>query len=107
MIFYNGGFIIFGGSFGSFKRTSTIARFDETTRKWSKLGDLLTERSNHGVVYNRQSFLVLGGTDGDMKVMTEKCQINGEFLTCSYQPPTLVNFYHWPTPFLVDDTFNQ
>ena len=88
--------------------TKTIARFDETTREWSKLGDLVTARSSHGVVYNGKSFLVVGGMEkkSDYSLPVEKCEINGKSVTCTSQKP-LENYYRWPALFLVDDTFNQ
>ena len=39
MIFHNGGYIMFGGT-----GTSTIARLDEISREWSKLGELVKSR---------------------------------------------------------------
>ena len=49
MIFYNGGYIMFGGDTSSStvaksKAISTIARLDEISREWSKLGELVKSR---------------------------------------------------------------
>ena len=48
MIFHNGGYIMFGGytssTVGKGKATSTIARLDEISREWSKLGELVKSR---------------------------------------------------------------
>ena len=43
------------------KTQSTIARLDEKTQEWTKLGDLNTGRSGHGVIFDGQHFLVVGG----------------------------------------------
>ena len=112
MVFHRGGYIIFGGYFGGKGRTSTIARFDESTREWSKLGSLLTPRSEHGVIYMAQSFLVIGGkrnkNDFDnFELRTEKCDIENDSLTCRYHSSTLENFFAWPATVFVDDTFDQ
>ena len=108
MVYRHGGFILFGGyDYSSGSKLSTIARFDEATRKWSKLGDLLTARSSHGAVYipDRRVFLVVGGHYSELA--TEECQINGASITCSSRSPKLINYFRWPAFFLVDDTFNQ
>ena len=41
--------------------SSTIARFDEETKMWSKLGDLNVARAGLGVIFDGNVFLVIGG----------------------------------------------
>ena len=110
MVFHQGGYILFGGYIGGTERTSTIARFDESTRKWSKWGNLLTPRSSHGVIYTVESFLVIGGSksgNDEYKLRTEQCDIKTESLSCYYHSSTLEYFYRWPSAVLVNDTFGQ
>ena len=83
-------------------RASTIARFDESTRTWSKLGEVLTPRSSHGVIYTGQAFLVIGGRAGSFKLQMEQCDIKNDVLSCRYLPLTLENFYFWPATVLID-----
>ena len=92
MIYHNGGFLTFGGSSGHDE--STIARFDQSTKNWSKLGDLVTARSGAGVVYDGHSFLVVGGND---EKSTEECKMEGMSITCTSRSPKLNEFYRWPT----------
>ena len=101
IIYHNSGFIIFGGK--SNIALSTIARFDQSSKKWSKLGNLVTARYGAGVVYDGQTFLVVGGI-GYGALLTEECKLDGMSITCTSRPPKLNNFYRWPTfiPFYDD-----
>ena len=112
MVFHKGGYIIFGGYIGREKATSTIARFDESTRTWSKLGEVLTPKSLHAVIYTGQSFLVIGGVTREKgnrlyRQRTEKCDMKNDSITCQYHSSTLENFYFWPATVLVNETFDQ
>ena len=111
MVFHQGGYIIFSGYIGKTSgRTSTIANFDESTREWSKLGEVLTPRSSHGVIYTGESFLVIGGWkhgNDEFKFRTEKCDVKNESVSCQYHSSTLENLYRWPATVLVNDTFDQ
>ena len=64
------------GSISSYMyvKTAKIARLDLATSSWTKLGDLKTARSHHGVIFNGEVFLVAGGR-GNLK--TEKCTLSG------------------------------
>ena len=72
--YFQNGFILFGGWTSDTYYSKTIARLDLTTTTWSKLGDLKTGRIGHGVIYDGQVFLVVGG-NGNRK--TEKCTLSG------------------------------
>ena len=54
--------------------SNTVARLDLATSGWMKLGELKTRRSGHGVIFDGEVFLVIGG-EGDKK--TEKCKLSG------------------------------
>ena len=77
MIYYQNGFILFGG----LADVKTIARLDFATSNWTKLGDLNTGRDRHGVIYDDQVFLVIGGF-GNYK--TEKCSLSGTSFESKY-----------------------
>ena len=71
--YFQNGFILFGG-WTENGESKTIARFDLATSNWSKIGDLKTGRHAHGVIYDGEVFLVIGGY-GDR--YTEKCILSG------------------------------
>ena len=98
-VFHQGGYVMFSGFIGqTYGRTSTIARFDESTRTWSKLREVLTSRSSHGAIYTGESFLVIGvwKSGSIMKLRTEKCDIKNESVSCQYHPWTLENLRSRP-----------
>ena len=72
--YFQNGFIIFGGIVDNVP-SKTIARLDLATTSWSKLGDLQTGRREHGVIYDGDVFLIIGGW-GDYK--TERCSLSGK-----------------------------
>ena len=57
MIFHNEGYIMFGGQYQGDQTSTTIARLDEMTREWSKLGQLLTARFRGRKVLFMKCFL--------------------------------------------------
>ena len=121
--YYQNGFILFGG-WTATGDTSTIARLDLATSSWTKLGDLKTARNGHGVIYDGDVFLIIGGY-GDLD--TEKCTLSGTDSNCKFpihfycqtheksdsdstinciqQEPTLKDYRFYPALFLVADDF--
>ena len=71
---------MFGGKSRNDHLSNIIAKFDETN-KWSKLGNLYRPRSNHRVVHDGISFLVVGGDQNSV----ERCLIDntGESISCT------------------------
>ena len=63
MVFLNNGFLIFGG-YNDYNILSTIARFSLQSRQWSFVGRLVEARRNHGVLFFKESVLVIGGNSG-------------------------------------------
>ena len=68
MMFYNGGFFVFGGFFvPGYKMQNTIARFDESTKTWSQVGSLVHLRDRFCMVQdfdytnNYVTFMIFGG----------------------------------------------
>ena len=58
-------------------------------------------------LYNKLSFLVIGGYAGQYR--TEKCDITeaGDQVTCIEQEPTLSNYNHYPELLLVAEDFGK
>ena len=64
IIYHNGGFIVFGVydfKQSHFDYIPIIARFDEVDKKWSQVGTLNVARRGHNVIYDGESFIVVGG----------------------------------------------
>ena len=73
VVYYEGSFIYFGGfaldvdtgDEDEYMDYYTIAKFDTTTREWSKIGNLMNEphypgRKAHSVIFDGSYFLVVG-----------------------------------------------
>ena len=70
VVYYEDSFIYFGGFAlddvdDDFMDFSTIAKFDTTTRQWSRIGNLINEanfpgRKAHGAIFDGSYFLVVG-----------------------------------------------
>ena len=106
MISHRNGFILFGGFMDRYKSSRTVARLDLATTSWSKLGELRYRRHGHGVIFDGEVFLVIGG---EWDKRTEKCTMSknsepGSTMTCKKKQPTLDN-YEYPSLFLVPDGF--
>ena len=102
MLYHAKGFIIFGGAIDMSPNTwtTTIARLDQKTKEWTKLGNLVTARLGHRVIYDGDTFLVVGGRNDSYSIDTERCSVNDESMVCQHQPPFLENYYH-PELFLL------
>ena len=58
-------FYVFGGTVGEEDYiTKVVSRFDEQTRKWSLLGEMISARNSHSAIFDGKSFLVIGGKTG-------------------------------------------
>ena len=107
VLYHSGGFIVFGGSedVGDLRtgysgyRLDSIARFDEESKKWSKIGVLNTKRSSLSVIYDGDAFLVVGG---DSSAEIEKCQFNEAQMTCSDYTERLKGYTKNTVLFLID-----
>ena len=101
MVYFQESFIYFGGR-GS-DRSSMIAKFDSMTRQWSKIGNLVAGREDHGAIFDGIYFLIIGGYGETIK--TEKCSLSGSTMTCQQQQPELTEYQQYPELFLVPDNF--
>ena len=80
MTYFDNAFILFGGYQGIYnKHSNMIARLDLATEEWSKIGELRTVRGGHGVIYDGEFFMVIGGYDNRYgSIKTEKCKLSGK-----------------------------
>ena len=102
IIFIDGAFYVIGGDGAT--NQNVIGKFDATTKKWSKSGELTDGRQGHNAIFDGTSILVVGGAD-TKAVKTEKCLFSNEQITCSEQDPALVYFCFYPELFLVPTNF--
>ena len=104
VVHFEQAFIYFGGhSWANRYGESIIAKFDSTTRQWSKIGNLVTGRAKHGAIFDGSNFIVIGGGSGRMK--TEKCTLFDSTMTCQSQQNELTDYFDYPELFLVEDEF--
>ena len=81
IIYYQLDFIMFGGKTHLMEgQSNTVARLDLATSSWTKLGNLKAKRSGHGVIFDGEVFLIIGGESDiffshDLKI--EKCTLSG------------------------------
>ena len=94
---------IFGGATSNNVHDKTIARFDETTFRWDRVGKLSKGRSRHNMIERNGEILVIGG---DSKFNTERCnyQDDGQ-MHCVEQDPKLSEYAFFPELFPVPDDF--
>ena len=84
-----------------------IGRLDEKSRAWSIAGHLKSPRAKHGVIYDGETFLVVGGNAADRltDAKTENCILEGELMTCTeHESAPLVNYKQYPVLFLTNET---
>ena len=108
IIYHNGSFYILGGRSEKEnpKITSTIAKYSETDRQWTKSGSLQRRRFGHNAIVNTNYIMVFGGIEerAPEEIKSEKCVILGE-IYCSEQEPTLKTeglsngFWNYPEVF--------
>ena len=86
----------------SYRRQSTIARFDPIQNNWTKLGNLKVARSGLGVIYVDNEFIVIGGSRiGPKDEPTESCKLNEQSMTCTTREPSLSKFTFYPELMLI------
>ena len=95
-------YYFFGGYTSNASSDNKIARFDITTKSWSKVGEMVIGRHAHSVIYLQSSFLVVGGQGLNDK--SEKCTLSNGQMSCSVQNPQLNN-YDYSELFLVSPDY--
>ena len=96
-------FYIFGGDYGDFQQTDTIAAFSTITKEWRKVGELNQARLAHGVFIQQGYFIVIGGMDGLLG--TERCILNEDAISCTVVEPILHNYFYYPEMMAVEPNF--
>ena len=94
---------IFGGVTNNSVHDKTIARLDEKSFRWDRVGKLNKGRSRHSMIERNGEILVIGG---DSKFNTERCnyQDDGQ-MHCVEQDPKLSEYAFFPELFPVPDDF--
>ena len=84
IIFIEDSFYVIGGYIdGMF--SDTIGRLNAQTRKWSRAGQLITRRDQHGTIFDGSSLLVVGGIGLRRNLKTETCKISNGQVSCEEQ----------------------
>ena len=101
IIFVVDSFYIFGGRHND-TDSSIIGRLDEH-ENWSSVGEMLTARRGHNVIFDGSSFIIVGGYNGTFK--SETCTMQNGAISCEEQALTLTDHTHYPEVFLVSPSF--
>ena len=100
MVHVEKSFFYFGGY--DDHKMSIISKFDSTTRQWSNLGKLLTDRRDHGVIFDGKYFIVVAGS----YFRTETCELKGSSISCTHRSnQDLDDYQRYPELFLVPGDF--
>ena len=84
-----------------------IAKLDAVSTVWSNFGNLVYKRHGHNAIFDGSVFLIFGGNSGDPGKLSEKCFFSGESLSCTEQPPKLVEYRWQPELLLVESDFGK
>ena len=106
MLYHDSAFYIFGGQTYSNLYQQTIARLDAETRTWSKAGSLKIGRRDHGVIFDGEKFIVVGGYNGGA-VENEVCTLIGTSMSCEASTNKLNGYWYYPELFLVPENFGK
>ena len=101
IIFVNDGYYVIGGRIDN-RDSDVIGRLSATTKVWSLVGKLVTQRRQHNVIFDGNNLLVIGG-EGEFK--TEKCTTSSEQVSCIEQNPSLRYYSTYPELFLAPFDF--
>ena len=104
-VYHEQAYYIFGGRGSTDSYLTKIGRLDAVKRTWSLAGSLKQGRRGHGVIFDGEQFVVIGGYTGSLK--TENCIISGETITCTQIGPGLDDYAYYPELALVDDNYGN
>lgn len=91
MTYVDGGFYVFGG----YSKIKAIVRMDASKRTWRKVGNLITARYAHNVIYDGANFVVAGGSGTfETETCTLTLQSGNENIRCAPQNPVLSDYYY-------------
>ena len=103
IIFVNSWSYILGGYTNINKYDKTIARLDDISYLWTKVGELNQGRRGHNAIVVQGEILVVGGYTGSLK--TERCIETDGQIRCSAQEPELTKYAYYPELFAVPDNY--
>ena len=96
-----GTFYMFGGD--SKWSSGIIAAFSTVTKQWKKMGELNTARDGHGVIIQREEFIITGGrhhtksgNNNIWSLSTERCTLTGDKIDCVDVGPHLNDYWIYP-----------
>ena len=72
-----------------------------------KVGTLVNGRRGHGVIFDGEKILVIGGYDGEGPVKNEVCSLEDSTMTCVEQSTVLGYYVYYPELFLVAEDFGK
>ena len=73
-----------------------------------KAGTLVNGRRGHGVIFDGEKFLVIGGyMSGGGPVKNEVCSLEDSTMTCVEQSTALDNYAFYPELFIVAENFGK
>ena len=74
-----------------------------------KAGTLVNGRHGHGVIFDGEKFLVIGGKKNNAEdpVKNEVCTLENSTMTCVEQSTALDNYAYYPELFLVAENFGK
>ena len=103
-------FYLFGGDSGpsEFTPSNTIAAFSTMTKEWKKLGELNKARYAHGVIIQKDDFIVVGGypnSDYEFDVITEHCTFDEDAIQCTPIDPKLGDYAFYPEMMHVEQNY--
>ena len=78
------------------------ARFDISTKIWTQLGHLNAARGGHGVFYDGDYFLVIGGRS---EKFTERCALCEFEVSCTNLDTIFPDYAYYPGLFEVSEDF--
>ena len=109
IIFYKGGFFVFGGQDGNMEDKPGIQRFDEEKREWSWVGRLRNPRRGHGVIHDGETFVVAGGTGQTIENCIWRPELAKRRMVCKENSfnLTLQNYISYPELAIVHDEFES
>ena len=89
--------------FGGQANQNIIARLDEVSTVWSKVGTLIQPRYGHAVVFDGTSFIVIGG-NGSKNI--ERCLWKDSSMECTQLGSSTYDYYTYPEVFILPDEFS-
>ena len=88
---------------GGIQNQNLIARLDEVSKVWSKVGTLNQGRYGHTVVFDGTFFMVIGGSGTEN---IERCSWKDSSMECTQLESSTRSYYLYPEVFILPDDFS-